>query len=1038
MNKYLFAGFIFLLSINFAFAVEIVKGVIKDETGLPLPGSTVLIKGTNSYAAADVNGEFQIGAPKQFPFTLIISSVGYQTQEVEVYELSEEVIEVSLKNDNLLEEIVVVGYGEVKRKDLTGSVASVPTELKLQPVSSPERLLQGATAGVVVTQTSGQPGGGASVQIRGNNSITAASDPLYVIDGFPINNDYSITDAGVTDGPKLSPLSTINPADIESIDVLKDASSAAIYGSRGANGVIIITTKKGKRGESSITYNGYYGVQSVIRKLPVLNAREWWELRKDAFKNTPNGKAATLPASGSFKYDTIGAGTDWQDAAFTQAPIENHSLSLSTGTDNTGLGFSGNYFKQDGILRNTGFKRYSARVVIDHDINDKFSVSSFVNGSQTIGKVAPNAIVTNLLLTSPAIPIYDTLGNFVRNTSTDSPLQNPINSLLSQLNETRTTRFLAGLSGEYKIVDGLIFKVLLGTDLVFNKQNRYLPNTTYEGNPSGGIGTGGIATIGSVATTNWLNENTLSYSKIVNDKHNINAVIGFTAQSSDTRAFTASASTFAFDDLSYNALENGTGARAPTSDSYVWRLASFLGRVNYVYNDKYLVTVTLRADGSSRFGSGNKWGYFPSAAIGWNVHEEAFIKDIEQISSLKFRVSVGYTGNQGIDPYSSISRVSPLRYNFSNTTTQGYAPVTVNNRNLGWEQTLQPNYGVDLGLFNSRVNLSFDYYYKKTYDLLLNAPVPASAGLGYYDPITNPSQQATVYQNIGEVENKGIEVALNTVNYSNNAVKWNSILVFSKNINKILSLGGVDQIIPNINQPSVLQVGAPVGSFYVYKTDGLIKAEEAGAAALTPQANKTEGGQKYKDISGPGGRPDGVITQAYDRVLIKNQPGINIGFTNTFSYAATFGTLDLTVFVQSTLGGKLYNNNRATLELGTGFYNGSKAMLSRYSSANTNTTVKEAYQDPAVTVSDRFIEDASYVRLKNISLGYSLPKSWVSKIRAQNIRIYGSAQNLYTWTDYTGYDPEASREGQALINRGIDNGVYPNYKTVLAGVTVTF
>jgi TonB-dependent starch-binding outer membrane protein SusC len=1022
-----------------AHAQEVIKGAIKDDSGEPLPGATIVIKGTNTHTVSDIEGQFSIPPAKELPFTLLVNLAGYKAQEVEIYEVTGEALEVSLNNDNVLDEIVVVGYGEQKRKDITGSIASVPVELKSMPVSSPERLLQGSIAGVQVTQTSGQPGGGVSIQVRGNNSITAASDPLYVIDGFPVNNDYGIADAGVTDGPKLNPLSSISPSDIESIDVLKDASATAIYGSRGANGVIIITTKKGNKGEkSSVQYDGFYGVQEVVRTIPVLNAREWWQLRKDAYANTPNGKAPALPASGTFLYDTTGAGTDWQKAAFQQAPIQSHNLSIYTGTDKTGLAFSGNYFDQEGTLRNTGFKRYAARINVDHDINDQFKITAYITGSQTVGKVAPQAIVPNLLLTSPAIPVYDTLGEFVKNTSTDSPLQNPINSLLSQVNETRTTRFLANIAGEYKISEALTFKVLFGTDLIFNKQNRYLPNTTYEGNPSGGIGTGGIATIGSTNTGSWLNENTLSYSKNFSGKHSVNAVAGFTAQASDTKGFTASAGTFAFDDLTYNALQNGTGARAPGSYASSWRLASFLGRVNYIFNEKYLFTVTLRADGSSRFGAGNKWGYFPSAAIGWNVNEESFLQGIREISVLKVRLSAGQTGNQGITPYSSISQLYPFRYNFSNTTVQGYAPISVNNPNLGWEKTFQTNIGVDLAVFDNRINVVADYYYKKTTDLLLNASVPGTSGLSYYDLNTNITQASTVYQNIGEVENKGFEVSVNTQNVVSSNFNWSTMLVFSRNTNKVLDLGDLDRYIPNINQPSVLQVGAPVGSFLVYQTDGVIQSDEAGSTALTPQANKTAGGQKYKDISGPDGVPDGVITQAYDRILIKNQPGVNIGFTNTLTYKTSFGDFDFTIFFQSNLGGKLYNNNRATLELGTGYYNGSKEMLDRYTSTNTGTDVKEAYQDPAVTVSDRFIEDASYLRLKNLTIGYTLPKTWTSRLKIEKLRIYSSAQNIATWTDYTGYDPEASFAGQSLINRGIDNGVYPNYKTILGGVSLTF
>ena len=1025
----------------------VLKGKLIDElNNEPLVGVTVFIKGTKEAVQTDENGAFELKTKRAFPFTLSVAYVGYQSKDIEIYE-EDQNIEFKLRSQRALSEVVVVGYGEQKREDLTGSVSSIPPQLKAQPIVSPERLLQGAIPGAIVTQTSGQPGAGVSVQIRGNNSITAASDPLYVIDGFPINNDYDIVDAGVTDrnGVRLNPLSSISPSDIESIDVLKDASATAIYGSRGANGVVIITTKKGSADKSSINYDGYYGVQNVIKTIPVLNAREWWQLRKDAAANTPNAKnpITSLPAPTGWKYDTTGEGTDWQKAAFTEAPIQNHNISILSGNEKTRLAFSGNYFNQEGVLINTGFKRYSGRINIDHDFNERLKVTSYVTASQTEAKVAPQAIVPNLLFSSPAIPIYDTLGNFVKNTSTDSPYQNPINSLKNQINESATTRLLANTSLDYKIATGLSAKVLVGTDIVQNKQNRYLPNSTYEGNPSGVVGNGGIATIGNVNTYNWLNENTLNYSRTFNKKHNINAVGGFTAQASDTKGFSASSATFANDELTYNALQNGTGLRPSSSFATSWQLASFLARINYVLNERYLFTFTIRADGSSRFGPNRKWGYFPSAAVGWNLHKENFMKQVPLISQLKLRLSAGNTGNQGIVPYSSIGLMAPYRYNFSNTNVQGYAPNSVNNVGLGWENTFQVNAGIDLGIYKNRISIIADYYYKRTTDLLLNAPVPGTSGLSFYDPNTNLSQSSTVYQNIGEVENKGFELGINTQNIETKKFTWGTTFIFSQNQNKILSLGsGVDRIIPNINLPSVLQVGAPVGSFLVYETDGVIQPGEDGANALTPQGNRSVGGQKYVDQNG-----DGRITQLGDRVVIHNQPGVNLGLTNTFNYNTPFGSFDLTVFFQSVLGGKLYNQNRAQLELNTGYNNGTKDMVNAYRApgtrgpddpGNTNTDIKEAYQDPAITISNRFIEDASYVRLKNVTLGYTLPNAWLSKARIKNLRFYASLQNFVTWTNYTGFDPEASQQNQSLIFRGIDNGVYPNSKAALAGVNLSF
>ncbi|MEH6307879.1 TonB-dependent receptor [Olivibacter sp. CPCC 100613] len=977
----------------------------------PLPGATVSIEGTTHRASTDGDGKFKFITGQKFPYTLIINYVGYKVKKVIA---TGSPIDIGLEPDfNQLEDVVVVGYGTQKRGDLTGSVASVPTELKSQPVASPERLLQGAVPGVVVTQTSGQPGGGVSVQIRGNNSITAGSDPLYVIDGFPLNNDYSLNDAGVTTGSKINPLSTINTSDIESIDVLKDASATAIYGSRGANGVVIITTKSGGRNKSSINYDGYYGFQEVIKTIPLLNAGEWWQLRKDAAANS--GKSVSLPSISGYSLDTSGIGTDWQAAAFREAPIQNHNLSILVGGEKTRLAISGNYFDQDGILQNTGFKRISGRINVAHDYSEKLKFTANISASQSKADVAPTAVVANLLLTPPSLPIYQDDGSFVIYSPFESSLQNPINSLYNQLNETKTNRLLGNLAGEYEIVTGLKAKILVGVDVVDNKQNRYLPKTTAEG-----LDLGGLAQVGSVFTSNWLNENTLSYDKEIGEKNRINAVVGFTAQQSNSEGSVAEAAGFATDAFSFNNLGTGVTNRTPSSIANEWSLASYLARVNYAYDNRYLFTLTFRADGSSKFGAGNKWGYFPSAAFGWNISNEEFFKDIKQISQLKLRLSAGTTGNQNIPSYQSLSRLSYFRYNFSNTTVHGFAPITVPNPDLGWEKTFQVDGGIDVGLFNNRISVVADYYYKKTTDLLLSRTVPGTSGLAEF----GGGQASTIYQNIGAVSNQGIEVYVN----SNNLIgdfSWKSILVFAKNKNKILDLGeGVDQIIPVISQPSIAKVGYPLGSFIVYQTDGII---QEGDVALTPQQNKSPGGQKYKDIDG-----DGQITQAGDRVVIANQPGFTAGLTNNFSYKG----FDLSVFFQSSVGGKIYNANRANLELGTGYVNASKELLNRWTPTNIDTDVKAAFQDPAITISDRFIESATYLRLKNLSFGYTLPKRFFGRSGFDSLRIYLSAQNLWTWTDYTGFDPEVSLNEQSLINKGIDQGVYPNSRSFQLGLSL--
>jgi TonB-dependent starch-binding outer membrane protein SusC len=1033
MKKILLTVAVTVFLIAHAFAQDRLSGAVHDETGGTLPGATIVQKGSSNHAVSDVDGKFTLALPKDYPVTLIVNMVGYKAQDIEVYEAPEEPLDITLQIDGVLDEVVVVGYGEQKRKDITGSVASVPTELKAQPVASVERLLQGSVAGAVVTQTSGQPGGGVSVQIRGNNSITAGSEPLYVIDGFPINNDYDLNDAGVTNGSKINPLSSINTADIETIDVLKDASATAIYGSRGANGVVIITTKRANKNESLITYSSYFGVQKVIRTLPLLNGAQWWALRREAAVNsgklgtllTNNKNAVKDAIANNYTLDTLGEGTDWQAAAFRDAPIQNHSLSILTGNEKTSVSISGNYFKQDGVLINTGFQRVSARINVDHEYNDRLKLISYITGSAVKADVAPDAVVPALLQTPPSLPIFNNKGKYILKSVFESGLANPINSLENQLNTTQTNRVLANIAAEYKLADGLTAKVLFGADIVDNKQDRYLPSTTSEGDPAKGL-----ATVGSIFTTNWLNENTLSYTKTFNNVHSLSAIIGATAQASKSELSVAESQGFEFDDLTTNSIGDAAIANKPRSATIEWQLASFLGRVNYGYRNKYLATVTVRSDGSSRFGKNNKWGVFPSVALGWNISEEDFF-NIDRITALKLRASAGITGNQSIPPYSSLAKLGTFRYNFSNTTLIGYAPLSANNPDLGWEKTVQIDVGTDIGFLKNRITLAADVYLKRTSDLLLGAPVSGTSGLA----IQSGGQTSTVYQNIGEVENKGIELALNVQTVAQPNFQWNTTLVYATNHNEVLSIGpGVDQFIPNINQPSIVKKGYAIGSFLVYETDGLIQPGEEGPTALTPQQQKGVGGQKYKDQ----GIKDGKITQADDRVVIDNQIDFTAALTNTFNYQTPVGSFDLTVLFQGQVGGKIYNQNQGQLELATGYINASTVVLNRYTESNTNTDVKAAFQDPAITISDRFIESATYLRLKNVSLGYTLPTAWTERIKARNVRIYFSLQNYKTWTNYSGYDPEVSMSGQALINKGIDFGVYPNSKTALGGISLNF
>ncbi|TLV02298.1 SusC/RagA family TonB-linked outer membrane protein [Dyadobacter luticola] len=1009
MKKYVYLTVLLALFLTSAKAQEVVTGIVKDASGQTIPGATIILKGTSKYAASDVDGKFSIAAPKDFPFTLQVNITGYQQKEIDIYELSEEPAEITLKTANVLDEVVVIGYGTQKKGDLTGSVSSVPQLVLKQPISSFDRALQGAAAGVQVTQTSGQPGAAVSIRIRGGNSITGGNEPLYVIDGFPVYNSNADASAGVTAGPSINALSSLNPSDIESIEVLKDASATAIYGSRGANGVVLITTKKGKAGQNTLTYDAYYGTQKVLKRVDVMtSAKDWAVLKNEARANS--GKA---PYYTQDQINALGEGTDWQDEAFRSASIQNHQISLTGGDDRTRYAISGNYFKQNGVLLNTDFERYSGRINLDRDFSSKFKVGVNLTASKISSQVANDGIVNALLSMPPTVNVRDASGKYTYQSEFETPLGNPIATLEKEINKTTTYRMLGNVYGEYTFFDGLVAKVSFGADILNNKQNRYIPSDIYQGansNPTG------KAYVGSKFANTWLNENTLSYSKTFNQKHSISVVAGYTQQAFSVESAIAGSQAFVTDQLTYNDLGSGSVYTQPTSGSSSWALNSYLGRINYSFDQKYIVTISGRADGSSRFGKDNKWGYFPSAAVAWNVSREDFLSSFKTISNLKLRLSAGITGNQEIGQYLSLATLGSNTYFFGGQTYIGFAPNRIANPNLGWETTAQYDGGIDLSLYKNRINFVFDAYYKKTTNLLLNVPLPYTTG------------QSTSLQNYGSVENKGIELGINTENVTG-LLSWNTNFVFSVNRNKVLTLGdGADYIISGAN---IAKVGQPLGSFYGYKTNGLFQSGDdiANLPTINPATTKP-GDRRYVDING-----DNKITQADDRTLIGNaQPKFQGGITNTLSFL----NFDLSVFLQGSYGNKLFNQNRQQLELLTGQQNASVAAYDRWTPENPGNEVQRAFEDPAPVNTSRYVEDASYLRLKNITLGYNLPKSITSKIHSSQIKVYISAANLATWTKYTGFDPEVSRNEQSTLGQGIDYSVYPSSKSFLAGLSISF
>ncbi|SCY62680.1 TonB-linked outer membrane protein, SusC/RagA family [Flavobacterium anhuiense] len=1007
--------------------------VVDAITNQPIIGASVTIKGTTHGVVTDAEGKFYFQTGQKFPYTLIVSYIGYKKLEIIV---EKNPVIINLKEERQeLDELVVVGYGTQKRKDITGSVASVPKANLSQVTSSADNLLRGAVAGVVVTQSSGRPGASSSVRIRGGNSITAGNEPLYVVDGILIYNDNNNSSAGVTyAGASVNVLSTINPADIESIEVLKDASATAIYGSRGANGVVIITTKKGTKGQDNISYQGYFGFQNISKKLKLMNASEWASLRNDvqaSIGQAPSFSPAQIEAlktSGNY---------DWQSAAFvTAAPVQNHNLSFSGGDEKSRYAISAGYFDQDGIVLGSDFKRISLRANYERNYSQKFKfgvnanyTNSIANGVGTNGGANagrnPNPLVS-VVLTAPVVPIKNADGSYnVTNnpyaTSVNGYVPNPINDLENTTNETKLNRILTSLFGEYKFNKELTAKVAVSGDVLNTKQNYYAPSNT-----TTGAGTKGLASIGERLVSSVLNENTLTYNTNFGENHKFSALGGYTLQYTKGEVVNAGAQTFVNDANTYNALQDGVAVK-PYSEAYESVLKSWLARVNYSYKGKYNFTLSGRADGSSRFGSESLWGYFPSAGFSWNITDEEFANNIKGVTEAKLRITAGTTGNQEIGNYLPLASMGSVNYSFGGTLYTGLAPTRLANPDLKWEKTNQYNVGLDLSLLDRRINFVFDVYYKKTKDLLINVPVPLSSGY------------ATVLQNIGGVENKGFEVGVTTENIKTENFAWNSNIVFSLNRNKVTEIGnGVDQFFPVVpngsllqQQPVTVKVGLPLGTFWGYRTNGIFQTQEEvnTQPKINSLANTKVGDRKYVDTNG-----DGVITALDKGNLGTSQPKFVGSFSNTVSY----NDFDLNFSFQGAYGGKIFNALNQQLEISTLGTNAAATLNDRWTPTNPSNEIPRASSSPLGIVSERYVEDASFLRLKLITLGYTLPKSVSKKLGTKSVKIYVSAENLITWTKYTGYDPEVSSYEQNNLYPGIDFGSYPNSKTFISGLNVTF
>ncbi|MBS1577679.1 MAG: TonB-dependent receptor [Bacteroidetes bacterium] len=983
-----------------------INGQVTDSKGAPLQGVSVTNLKTGKGLTTDASGKFSITG--EVNDILEFSFVGYKAQKVKVTSL-QQIIHISLQLDIAeLSNTVVIGYGTVKKSDLTGAVSSVSSEkiTQVNAVSNVAQALQGQAAGVQVNQASGQPGEGVMIKIRGTNSIGASNAPLYVVDGLPLDN--------------LS--NQLNVDDIANIEVLKDASSTAIYGSRGANGVIMITTKKGKEGKAKVTYSGYYGIESLRKKIKVIGASDLAELQNEVIINDNasgiNSPALPIPWTSAQIDSMKGKGTDWQDETYKPSPVQNHDISISGGNINTKYYTSFGYFDQKGMIENTGFRRLSFRVNLDQKINKRFDVNSSLSIQNSKFNTIQSTIYYGFIpfqaMVEPSNqPIKDANGNYTVFTGVAWGQTNPVGVAKNSWCPSNNLRIIGNLSLVYELTDELKLKINAGLDNSWNRNDSYFSSDITFGQP------GGVASVGYSNLNTFVSESMLSYAKKI-AKHSIDAVGGVSYQTNISKFLNSgSQSNFASGIFQNNLLQAAANRNYPSSGYSNYKLLSYLGRINYNYSGKYYATITGRYDGSSVFGADNKFAFFPSAALAWKVSEENFLKNNNTISNFKLRVSYGSSGNQAINPYQSLPSVTANSAVLDNLQTTGYIQNSLDNRGLKWETTWQFDAGVDLGLYNNRVLFTADFYNKKTENLLLNVTLPPSSGFG------------SALQNIGSVQNRGYEFQLTTIN-SQRVIRWISTLSFSHNRTKVLDLGRDGAGIPLTYKESgtggnwfPLLLGQSMFQLYGQTIAGVYQTDEEAIKNGEPQ--KHAGDFKFLDYN-----HDGVVDANDKHVLTHLEPKFTFGFNNNFSYKK----FDLTLLFVGSYGNDVVNEYRKFNFTLNGLMTPSvEAFKNRWRGSGTSNIADKPSSRSSAYTSDYanslWVENGSYFKLRDITLGYTFNTSKIS-----SIKVYVSAQNMITITKYSGYDPEASWSA-ATIN-GWDRGVYPSMKSFTCGVKINF
>lgn len=1019
-----------------------VSGVIVDTNGEPVIGASVLVKGTTNGTITDMDGKFTINDVPENS-TLDISYIGYKTMTLKATDknLSRLVLH---EDTEVLDEVVVVGYGVQRKRDVSTAVSSVKAEaLANNPASDFRQALVGKMPGVQVTTPSGDPEGSVSIRVRGISTVNAGSDPLYIVDGVPMERGFA----------------NMNTNDIESIEVLKDASAAAIYGSRGSNGVVLITTKKGTSEKLTVQYDGYYGIQNVSKKLPMMNAYQFAEFARDGHNNaylaevpgaSPDDPNSVRPQS----YHQIPAelfpylegqpgltDTDWQDAIFRTANTTGHNISLSGKTNSVNYFVSGNYMNKEGIIINSDFKKYSMRMNIDGKYKRlKFGVNfaPSYSTSNSVDASGAGGIVQSALMMPPVWPVYNEdgsynyQGNGYWRIGTDyqhNEVLNPVAMANLQSNVTDRMSIIGKVYAELELYKGLTYKISFGGDYYGAHNDKYrqsalpLKGKNYYDMPSNPEGYSS-----SSFYFNWLIENQLTYNTTINEKHNLTAILVQSAQKETFKSNNVTATDYPNDYI--QTISGGTVTKGYSEKSQ-WSIASYLARVQYSFSGKYMLSGAIRTDGSSRFGKNNRWGYFPSASAAWRITEENFFKEqtaLSFINDLKLRLSYGVTGNFQIGNYEHLATMSLDNYILGTgqgLLSYGYKPDNIEREDLSWEKNKMVNAGVDVQMFNGLLGFTVDYYNTNTSDMLLSVPVPLITGY------------STSLMNIGKVNNRGWEIGLSSQKHISDDFGYSFNANWSKNINEVKALGPSNA--PIISSGSVehayyiTEVGKPIGNYYLLVQDGIFETEED--LKKYPHFENTKVGDfRFVDVDG-----DGVLDLDKDRTVCGNyMPKFTYGFGGKLWYKG----FDLDINFQGVFGNKILNLNRRYIDNMEGNVNGTTIALDRWKSEDQpgNGQVNKANRKQTGyngRTSTWHLEDGSYLRLQNVSLGYTLPKKWTNRFYVEKLRLYVSGQNLATFTKYSGYNPEVNARPDNALTPGEDYGTYPLARTFMFGINVT-